>query len=223
MIAPLTPYSIKGFLWYQGETNSGDTRYLNYAALFPALISDWRAHFAQGDLPFLYAQISSFISPQEHWGVIRDAQRRALSLPNTAMAVTIDVGNPHNVHPADKQTVGARLALAARGMVYGEKVAYASPTPRQITNEPGALRVWFNHARGLASRGELNGFEIAGADHKFVPATARIDGETVVVSAPGVQWPVYVRYAWDNDATGSLYNAAGLPVGTFTSEKVPEF
>ena len=223
MIAPLAPYSIKGFLWYQGETNSGANRYLNYAALFPALIGDWRMHFAQGDLPFLYAQISSFNSPQEHWGVIRDAQRRALSLRNTAMAVTIDVGNPHNVHPADKQTVGARLALAARGMVYGEKIAYASPTPRQVTNEPGALRVWFDHARGLASRGELNAFEVAGVDHKFVSATAKIEGETVVVSAPGVIWPVYVRYAWDNAATGSLRNAAGLPVGTFTSESAPEF
>lgn len=223
MIAPLTPYSIKGFLWYQGETNSGAERYLNYATLFPALIADWRMHFAQGDLPFLYAQISSFISPQEHWGVIRDAQRRALSLRNTAMAVTIDVGNPHNVHPADKQTVGARLALAARDMVYGEKVAYASPSFRQVTNEPGALRVWFNHAKGLTSRGKLTAFEIAGEDHKFVPAKAKIDGEAVVVSAPEVQWPVYVRYAWDNAATGSLYNAAGLPVGTFTSENTPEF
>lgn len=223
MIAPLTPYSIKGFLWYQGETNSGVDRYLNYAPLFPALIADWRTHFAQGDLPFLYAQISSFVSPQEHWGVVRDAQRRALALRNTAMAVTIDVGNPHNVHPADKQTVGARLALAARGMVYDERVPYASPSFRQVTNEPGALRVWFNHARGLTSRGELTAFEVAGADHKFVAATAKIDGETVIVSASSVRRPVYVRYAWDNAATGSLYNAAGLPAGTFTSEAAPAF
>lgn len=223
MIAPLTPYSIKGFLWYQGETNSGADRYLNYARLFPALISDWREHFAQGDLPFLYAQISSFISPKEHWGVVRDAQRRALSLRNTAMAVTIDVGNPNNVHPADKQTVGARLALAARAMVYGEKVAYQSPSFRQVTREPGSLRVWFDHAQGLTSHGALNAFEVAGADHQFVAATAKVDGKTVVVSAPGVEWPVYVRYAWDNAAKGSLYNAAGLPAGTFTSEAVPVF
>lgn len=223
MIAPLTPYTIKGFLWYQGETNSGVDRYLNYARLFPALISDWREHFAQGDLPFLYAQISSFISPKEHWGVVRDAQRRALSLRNTAMAVTIDVGNPNNVHPADKQTVGARLALAARAMVYGERVAHQSPSFRQVTREPGVLRVWFDHAQGLASRGALNAFEVAGSDHRFVAATARIDGETVVVSASGVAWPVYVRYAWDNAAKGSLYNAAGLPAGTFTSEAVPAF
>ncbi|HEU5340547.1 sialate O-acetylesterase [Edaphobacter sp.] len=223
MIAPLTPYTIKGFLWYQGETNSGVDRYLNYSVLFPALISDWREHFAQGDLPFLYAQISSFISPKEYWGVVRDAQRRALSLRNTAMAVTIDVGNPNNVHPSDKQTVGARMALAARAMVYGEKVAYQSPSFRQVTREPGALRVWFDHAQGLTSRGTLNDFEIAGADHKFVAATAKIDGETVVVSASGVERPVYVRYAWDNAAKGSLYNAAGLPAGTFTSEAAPAF
>ncbi|GGA66411.1 9-O-acetylesterase [Edaphobacter acidisoli] len=223
MIAPLTPYSIRGFLWYQGETNSGEDRYLNYGELFPALIRDWRERFGQGDLPFIYAQISSFISPEEHWGVVRDAQRRALGLRNTAMAVTIDVGNPKNVHPADKQTVGARMALAARGMVYGEKVEFRSPEFREVTNEPGALRVWFDDAAGLNSRGPLTAFEVAGENHQFFRATARVEGESVVVSSPTVPWPKYVRYGWDNAATGSLYNAAGLPVGTFTSEVAPKF
>ncbi len=223
MIAPLTPYSIRGFLWYQGETNSAEDRYLNYAELFPALIRDWRERFGQGELPFIYAQISSFISPEEHWGVVRDAQRRALMLGNTAMAVTIDVGNPKNVHPADKQTVGERMALAARGMVYGEQVAYQSPSFRQVTNEPGALRVWFDHAEGLASRGPLTAFEVAGANGQFFPAAARIDGDSVVVSSPQVPWPRFVRYAWDNAATGSLYNSAGLPAGTFTSEVTPKY
>lgn len=221
MIAPLTPYSIKGFLWYQGETNSRSDRYQDYVTLFPALIQDWRTHFGQGDLPFLFAQISSFYSPQEHWGVIRDAQRRALSIRNTAMAVTIDVGNPKNVHPADKQTVGARLALAGRGMVYGEQLEYASPSFRQVTNLPGALRVWFDHAEGLTSHGADDAFEVAGEDGHFVPATAKIDGQTVVVSSPKVPDPVYARYAWANDAKGALYNAAGLPAGSFTSERVP--
>ncbi len=222
MIAPLTQYSIKGFLWYQGETNSREDRYRNYVTLFPALIQDWRARFAQGDLPFLYVQISSYRSSKEHWGVIRDAQRRALNLRNTAMAVTVDVGNPKNVHPADKQAVGARLALAARGMVYGEKLIYASPTLRQVTNAPGTLRVWFDHAEGLTSHGPLTAFEVAGENRNFVSATAKIEGETVVVSSPEVVSPLYVRYAWANDEKGSLYNAAGLPAGTFTSEDVPQ-
>jgi sialate O-acetylesterase len=222
MIAPLTQYSIKGILWYQGETNSQPDRYHDYTTLFPALIQDWRTRFAQGDLPFIYAQISSVYSPQEHWGVIRDAQRRALGLRNTAMVVTIDVGNPLNVHPGDKQTVGARMALAARGMVYGEKIEFASPTLRQVTNMPRALRVWFDHAQGLISRGTLDAFEIAGEDRNFVPANATIENETVIVSSPKVTFPVYVRYAWANDAKGSLYNAAGLPAGTFTSEDVPK-
>jgi sialate O-acetylesterase len=221
MIAPLTSYSIKGFLWYQGETNSRSERYRDYVTLFPALIDDWRARFAQGDLPFLFAQISSFYSPKEHWGVIRDAQRRTLKLRNTGMAVTIDVGNPKNVHPADKQTVGARLALAARGLVYGEKVEYVSPMLRQVTNCPGELHLWFDHAEGLTSRGPLDAFEIAGENGNFVPASAKAEGETVIVSSPKVAFPVYVRYAWASDAKGSLYNAAGLPAGTFTTEDEP--
>jgi sialate O-acetylesterase len=225
MIAPLTPYSIKGFLWYQGETNSLADRYRNYATLFPALIEDWRARFAQGDLPFVYAQISSFDAPGEHWGVIRDAQRRALKLRATAMAVTLDVGEEHNVHPADKQTVAARMALAARGLAYGEKIEYVSPALRQATSESGALRLWFDHAAGLHASGALQHFEVAGIDGHFVAAEARIeklaDGETVMVSAPTVAAPVYARYAWANDAKGSLVNGAGLPAGTFTTEVEP--
>jgi sialate O-acetylesterase len=222
MIAPVTPYSIKGWIWYQGETNSRKDRAPYYSTLFPALIADWRIHFAQGDLPFLFVQISSFISPKEDWGMIRDAQRRTLALRNTAMAVTIDVGDPHSVHPPDKQIVGARLALAARGMVYDEHIEYQSPLFRQVTSEPGALRVWFSDAEGLSSHGKpVESFEIAGADHQFIPAVAHIDGETVVVSSPSVPSPQFVRYAWDSAAQGSLYNSAGLPASTFTSEVVP--
>jgi sialate O-acetylesterase len=222
MIAPLTPYSIKGFLWYQGETNSRADRYRDYQALFRALIVDWRTRFRQGDLPFLFAQISSFHSPEEHWGIVRDAQRRALQLRNTAMVVTIDVGESHNVHPADKQTVGARFALAARGLVYREGMSYTSPEMRQVTSYPEGLQVWFDHAKGLASHGPLTSFEIAGENHVFVPAEAKVEGETVTVSAATILFPVYVRYAWANDDKGSLYNAAGLPVGTFTSENTPQ-
>ena len=227
MIAPFTPLSIRGFLWYQGETNSAHDRAPYYHELFSSLIRDWRMHFAQSNLPFLFVQISSFDSPGEDWGRVRDAQRRTLQLANTAMAVTLDVGEADNVHPPDKQTVAHRLALAARHIVYGEDIAFASPLFRQATaeTEPSgstALRVWFDHARGLTSRGDpIDAFEIAGADHHFVPAQARIDGETVIVSASAVPHPVYVRYGWMGVMPHNLYNAAGLPASTFTSETFP--
>jgi sialate O-acetylesterase len=219
MVAPFTGYGIKGVIWYQGETNSNVARAPYYADLFRGLITDWRHNFAQGSFPFLYAQISSFNSPAEEWGMVRDAQRRALTLTNTAMVVTTDVGEPDNVHPADKQTVAARLALAARGIAYGERVAFQGPLFRQVSGEPGGLRIWFDHAEGLTSRGApVVGFEIAGADRKFVPAAARVDGDSVVVTGT-VPQARYVRYNWSNVVPGSLYNAAGLPMSTFTSEE----
>jgi sialate O-acetylesterase len=221
MIAPLTKYAIKGFLWYQGESDARPERAPHYRDLFPALISDWRSHFAAGNLPFLFVQISSY-NAGPGWGIVRDAQRRTLSLNNTAMAVTLDVGETDNIHPADKQTVGARLALAARGMVYGEDVAFCSPLFREATTESGAIRVWFDHAKGLTAHGKkLEGFEIAGADRRFVLADAEIDGETVVVKNEQVSNPMFVRYAWNGVAPPSLYNAAGLPASTFTSEATP--
>ena len=227
MIAPLTPMTIKGFLWYQGETNSSPERAPFYHTLFSSLIGDWRMHFAQGDLPFLFVQISSFNSPGEKWGLVREQQRRTLDVTDTAMAVTLDVGQADNVHPPDKQTVGARLALAARAKVYGEKVVYSGPAFREATwvtqpNGSRAMQVWFDHAEGLSFHGKpVSGFELAGADHKFVAAEARIEGETVVVSAAALPDPMYVRYGWASVVQDSLYNAAGLPASTFTSEPVP--
>jgi len=222
MIAPLTPYSVKGFLWYQGETNSAPERAPMYAKLFPAMIADWRARWQQGELPFLYVQISSFHSDGEEWGVIRDAQRRTLAVAKTAMAVSIDVGTADNVHPPDKQTIGARLALAARGLVYGDGSDYSGPAFRQATTETGGMRVWFDHASGLrmdrADHVEESVFEVAGDDHKFVPAHAVVEGETVLVTSSAVRNPRYVRYAWANESKGGLYNKAGLPASTFTSE-----
>lgn len=228
MIAPFIPETIKGFLWYQGETNSGPGRAPYYRTLFPALIADWRAQFAQGDLPFLFVQISSFNSPGENWGIIRDAQRRTLSVANTAMVVTLDVGLLDNVHPPDKQTVAARLALEARATVYGESTPANSPLFRQATTELAAdgstaMRVWFDHGEGLSFRGKpAFGFELAGADHVFVPAEARVDGTSVLVSAPQLRRPMFVRYGWMGFVQDSLYNAAGLPASTFTSEPDPE-
>jgi sialate O-acetylesterase len=227
MIAPLTPMTIKGFIWYQGETNSAHDRAPYYQSLFSALIGDWRSHFEQGDLPFLYVQISSFDSPGEDWGAIRDAQRRTLDVAHTAMAVTLDIGNAKNVHPSDKQTVGARLALAARHIVYGETVVSSGPLYRETSREvsengSSSLRVWFDDAEGLTSRGQaLSSFEVAGADRHFVAATARVEKDTVVVSSAEVSHPVYVRFGWAGVVDANLFNGVGLPASTFVSAMVP--
>jgi sialate O-acetylesterase len=227
MIAPLTPMTIKGFLWYQGETNSSPERAPFYHTLFSALIGDWRQHFKQSNLPFLFVQISSFTSPGENWGLIREQQRRTLDVAETAMVVTLDVGKADNVHPPDKQAVGARLALAARSKVYGESVPYSGPAFREATplvqpDGTTAMQVWFDHAEDLSFHGKpVSGFELAGPDHKFIPADARIQENTVLVSTPALPNPTYVRYGWASVVPDSLYNAAGLPASTFTSEPTP--
>lgn len=221
MVAPATGYAIRGVIWYQGESNSRLVLAPTYERLFPALIADWRKHWHEGNFPFLFVQISSFASsPSELWPVVREAQRRTLAVANTAMAVTIDVGDPNNVHPADKQTVGARLALAARALAYGENVEYAGPLFRQSSSDQNAIRVWFDHiGNGLVAKGAaLEGFEIAGDDRHFVAADARIDGGSVIVSSPQQQKPKYVRYGWKNAPAVNLYNSAGLPASPFTSE-----
>jgi len=221
MVAPETPFTIKGVIWYQGESNSRLAFAPMYGKIFPALIADWRKQWHEGDFPFLFVQISSFTSDAtEAWASIREAQRRSLSVSNTAMAVTIDIGDPDNVHPADKQTVGARLALAARALAYGENVEYSGPLFRQATPEGDAVRVWFDHAaHGLTAKGDaLQGFEIAGDDGRFVTATARIDGQTVLVTNAKVAEPKYVRYGWANAPVVNLFNSEGLPASPFTSE-----
>ncbi|HVN04442.1 MAG TPA: sialate O-acetylesterase [Bryobacteraceae bacterium] len=222
MVAPIVPYTIKGVIWYQGESNSRLSFAPMYAKIFPALIADWRTQWREGNFPFLFVQIANFKSnATEAWAVVREAQRRTLSVTNTAMAVTADIGNPDNVHPADKQTVGARLALGARALAYGEHVEYSGPIFREAAPEDGAMRIWFDHAAdGLTAKGgELTGFEVAGADHHYVSA-AHIDGQTVVVSSPEVAGPKYVRYGWANSPVINLYNSAALPASPFTSEPV---
>lgn len=221
MVAPAVPYAIKGVIWYQGESNSRLAFAPMYEKLFPALIMDWRAQWREGNFPFLYVQIANYTSnATESWAAIREAQRRTLALTNTGMAVTVDIGNPDNVHPADKQTVGARLALAARALAYGEAVEYSGPLFRQASPEAGGMRIWFDHGGGLVSKnGSLQGFEIAGDDHRFVPASARIEGSSVTVESPEVHNPRYVRYGWANSPVVNLYNSAGLPASPFTSER----
>jgi sialate O-acetylesterase len=219
MIAPITPMAIRGVIWYQGETNSAQDKVGLYSRLFPTMIQDWRRQWGQGNFPFLFAQISSFDSPKENWGLLRDAQRRALVLVNTRMAVTSDIGDEHNVHPSDKQTAGVRLALVARSLVYGENIVSSGPLFRLAYPDGGSMRVWFDSAEGLraSNDGALKGFEIAGIDGNFVAASARIEGDAVVVSSPSVAEPRYVRYAWPNFTDANLVNGAGLPASTFTS------
>jgi sialate O-acetylesterase len=222
MIAPLTPFPIRGVIWYQGESNSIVEREPSlYHRLFRAMIEDWRSQWGEGDFPFLYVQIANFTSsPVEDWAAVRDGQLKTLELRNTAMAVTIDIGAPDNVHPTDKVDVGMRLARAARALSYGEAIEYSGPLFRQATTEDNAIRVWFDHAKGLTAKGgALTGFEVAGKDGKFSPATAQIEGATVVVTSPSVPEPVTVRYGWANSPLCNLFNGEGLPASPFTSAR----
>jgi sialate O-acetylesterase len=218
MVAPITPFPIRGVIWYQGEANGYGARATLYGRLFQTMIRDWRRAWGIGDFPFLFVQLANYEDQavDSAWPVLREGQRQALGLSNTAMAVTIDIGAPRNIHPPDKKTVGLRLSLAARALAYGEKVEYSGPLPRQVTAEPGALRVWFDHAVGLAARGgALTGFEIAGADKKYIPAEARIENGAVVVRSDSIERPAYVRYGWQDSPQCNLFNSDGLPASPF--------
>ena len=225
MIAPLLPYAIRGAIWYQGESNAD--RAFQYRSLFPTMIRDWRRAWAQGDFPFYFVQLANYFSGGDSsrgsaWAELREAQAMTLALPNTGMAVITDVGEALDIHPADKQTVGHRLALNALAQTYGQgEVEFSGPRYRGRTIEGSAIRLAFDHAAGLTARGLLDGFTIAGGDGSFAPAQARIDGETVVVSSPAVPVPVAVRYAWSDNPPCTLYNAAGLPASPFRTDECP--
>ena len=182
------------------------------------MIADWRRAWGQGEFPFLFVQIAPYsgMTPE-----IREAQLlTAKTVKNTAMTVTIDCGDANDIHPADKQPVGARLALAARALAYGEKLEYSGPVFESMETQGAATILRFTHSGGglVAKDGELKGFTIAGADEVFHPAKAEIRGDTVVVSADGVSEPLAVRYAWANVPEGNLYNRAGLPASPFRTD-----
>jgi len=222
MIAPLTHFTIRGVIWYQGESNTDALRYPVYARLFQTLIQDWRAAWSEGNFPFLFVQIANYHAGAEyHWPQVREAQREALALVSTAMAVTIDIGDADNIHPADKQDVGHRLSLAARAMVYGEHVEFSGPHYRTMSQEGSTLNLYFDNADGgLVMKGEaLVGFEIAGPDGRFVPAVSTIRGTTVVLSSPAVPRPTQARYGWLDDPVCNLFNKAGLPASPFRTER----
>jgi sialate O-acetylesterase len=217
MIAPLTPFAIRGVIWYQGEANASPDRASLYARLFQTMIRDWRNSWAEGDFPFLFVQIANWnTEPGELWPEVRNAQRQALALRNTGMAVTIDIGDPNDIHPKNKQDVGLRLSLAARAITYGEKIEWSGPLYRQVTQEEHALRVWFDHAIGLMAKGAtVTGFEVAGPDGKYSPADAKIEGTSVVASSTAVPTPVSVRYGWAPNPNCNLFNKEGLPASPF--------
>lgn len=220
MIAPLTPYGIRGVIWYQGEANGNEAGAWRYRRLFGAMIQDWRNHWGEGDFPFYFAQLANF-KTNGWWPVLRESQTETLRLDNTGMAVILDIGNPTNIHPTNKQDVGLRLALIARAKTYRQAVEYSGPVFQQAAAEGGAMRVYFSHADGMQARGGggIAGFELAGADGKYVAAEAKVDGNTLLVSSSDVAEPVAVRYAWADDPVCNLVNLAGLPAGSFRSDQ----
>jgi sialate O-acetylesterase len=218
MIAPLVPYTIRGAIWYQGERNSRTPEAGKlYATQLPLLIRDWRSRWGQGDFPFAWVQLPNFKRDGEGWLLVRESMLRTLSVPNTGMAVTIDVGDPKDIHPKDKQTVGHRLALWALGTVYGKNVATSGPLASGFEVRRNEVVVRFTHADGglLAKGGELRGFEVKGSDGKWVKATGSVNGDAAILSSPDVKTPAAVRYAWADNPDGTLYNAAGLPASPF--------
>lgn len=224
MIHPLLPAAIRGILWYQGESNA--SRAGEYAPLFMALITAWREHFGQGDLPFYWVQLAGFKTAQPEsgdWAYLREAQTQALALPETGQAIALDLGDPNDIHPRNKRDVGRRLARIATAEVYDVPGDALSPSFAGAEPEGTALRVRFdNAATGLIARDRpLQSFEIAGADRVFHPARAVIEGETVLVSAPEVKAPVAVRYAWKNYPAANLFSGAGLPAAPFRSDDWP--
>jgi sialate O-acetylesterase len=222
MINPLAPYGLRGFLWYQGENNTD--RPLEYAPLFATLIKTWRSHFGQADAPFFWVNLANFRSPVDPTGVgyalVREAQTRALALPHTGQAVAIDIGNPTDIHPTNKQEVGRRLALLAQNRVYGLTKDDSGPVFQAAVRQGAALRVTFTHvAGGLVAHGKpVQSLEVAGADRVYKPASARIERDALMVSSPEVREPVAVRYAWNNAPEANLFNGAGLPAVPFRSE-----
>ncbi len=227
MIAPLIPYAIKGAIWYQGESNAG--RAEQYRTLFADMIRCWRRDWRQDDFTFLCVQLAPFMAIKDQpaessWAELREAQGLATkTLPNVGMAVITDVGDAKDIHPNKKQPVGARLALAARGIAYGEKIEFSGPLYRRLEIKGDKAVVHFNHVgKGLEARdGELKGFAVCGDDKNFVWAKAEIVGDTVVVSNAAVTKPVAVRFGWADYPVVNLWNKDGLPASPFRTDDFP--
>ena len=228
MVNPIIPFGIKGVIWYQGESNA--SRGYQYRKLFQSMIEDWRVRWGMGYFPFLFVQLANYMDipeqPQEdNWAELREAQMMALNLPNTGMAVTIDIGEMFDIHPRNKQDVGYRLALAAKSIAYEKEVVFSGPLYRGYEINGSDVEIAFDHiGKGLMVKGDkLTGFQIAGKDKKFYWADAQIVGGEVFVSSDKVKEPVAVRYGWAINPECNLYNKNGLPASPFRTDdwKIP--
>jgi sialate O-acetylesterase len=249
MINPVIPYAIRGAIWYQGESILGNPGIPMYPHVMETLVTEWRKRWAEGDFPFYAVQLAALKNNSNNPRV-REAQAEILSLKNTGLAVAVDIGDPANVHPKNKEALCDRLSRIALANVYGKKMEFSGPVYAGMKVEGDAIRVSFSHAQGLTTHypaglydhvsapdaagkvaaeipasndGPLKWFQVAGADGKYVDAQATIDGSSVVVKSPDVAAPVSVRYAWDNYPYGAnLYNAAGLPAAPFRTNKLDD-
>lgn len=229
MIAPLAPYAIQGAIWYQGESNAD--RAYQYRELFPRMIQDWRAAWGQGDFSFYFVQLANFMERKPEpgdsgWAELREAQTRTLSLPNTGMAVTIDIGDAKDIHPRNKQEVGKRLALIALNRDYGKDVNRSGPIYATMARTSLGKKVilrFTENTLGMATRGKNKptGFSIAGADRKFVWARVKVRRHKVTVWHPDIKDPVAVRYAWADNPDCNLIDRAGLPASPFRTDDWP--
>jgi len=225
MIAPLAPYALRGAIWYQGESNAGGDAHL-YGLQLATMINNWRQVWRQGDFPFEWVQLPNFRAPQKNpietsgWVIVQEQMLKTLAVPNTGMAITIDLGEANDIHPKNKQDVGKRLALWALGTTYDQDIVYSGPVYASMQKQDGKIVLEFEHVGdGLVAKdGKLKGFAIAGPDKEFVFAEAEIVGTRVVVSSPEVDDPAAVRYAWASNPDCNLYNSAGLPASPFRTD-----
>ena len=247
MIAPVRPYAIKGAIWYQGESNTGNPR--KYRTIFPLLISDWRQQWGQGDFSFYFCQLANYMAkksvPSESaWAELREAQSLTLKVPHTGQAVLIDIGESEDIHPRNKKDAGERLALNALAQDFGKAIPFSGPVYDAMKVEAGKIVLTFKHADGgLVAKpvpatylvkgqsqetaplvrnrpgSQLEGFAICGADKQWAWADAKIDGDRVIVWSEQVAAPVAVRYAWAENPTCNLYNGAGLPASPFRTDR----
>ncbi len=250
MTYPLLKLSVRGVTWYQGEANTG--RAHQYRDTFPLLIQDWREQFQRKDLPFYFCQLANYMvkksEPGEStWAELRDAQTQTLSLPNTGMAVLIDIGEEDDIHFRNKKDAGERLGAVALAKTYGQDIAYSSPVYQSLTIEGDKVRIHFSHSdKGLVAKtlpatyqpksslpatkplilnsadSELQGFAVCGEDRHWKWAKAKIEGDTVVVQSAEIPAPKFIRYAWADNPTCNLYNGAGLPAVPFRTDDFPE-
>jgi sialate O-acetylesterase len=220
MIAPLIPYNIKGAIWYQGESNTGNPEL--YKKLFPLMIKNWREEWGLGDFAFYYVQIAPYnYGPNVESQKLREAQLMTLSVPNTGMAVTLDIGNPNNIHPANKKDVGERLARWALAKDYGKKIEFSGPIYKSMKIEGNKIILTFDYTDGGLVIKEINGennFLIAGKDKVFKKAKVEIKDDKLIVYSDSVENPAAVRYCWDNISEGTLFNKAGLPASSFRTD-----